>query len=198
MKKKVVGIIMIALTLSVLILWETWGEEQFIYDEILTLKNDVYEGEEITSDMIKVIRVEKPNERVLRPKDIYSLCQMRSRNFIPKGEAIYWDFFQPNTLSYRPNTSLNVLSVPPSWLIDMPQSIKRGDKAIFYVDGSLILEATVIHVKTEDNEEIKYSDLDRLNASGKIERFEILASVIDIDILSNLAEEGKKFLVTYR
>lgn len=198
MRKKFIGILMIVITLTILVIWELWGEELILYDEVIALKNDISEGTIITSDMFKTIKVEKTNERALKPDDIEKLCQMQARSFIPKDEKLYSEYFQPNIFSHGTNTNLSVLSIPSGWLVNMPQSIKRGDRAFFYADGKIILEATVIHVKSEDNTEIKYSDVNRLNASGIIGLIEILITPDQIETICGYANNGEKLLMTYK
>lgn len=198
MKKKFIGIIMIVLTLSVLIAWEMWGEEYFLYSEILVLKNDIQENTIITDKMLKTVKVEKADERALKSSDLESIISKKSKQYIPSDVPIFKEYFEEKEYSYGDDTNLSVLSIPSNWLHVMPQSIKRGDRAFFYSDGNLISECTVIHVKDADNTEIQYSDVERLLPSGNISLIEILTTEEQIEKMSKIVNEDKKFLVTYK
>ncbi len=197
MRKKVIGLALIFVSLATLGFWELWGRENMTYEEILVFSNDVAKGTVITADMIKTKRVEDPDENAMRTKDWEGIVGLEAIQYVPKGTALYEEFFQDQAFSVGDEKGQYILSIPNEWLKSYPQTLRRGDKVYFYCDGEIVTWALVAYAKDSSNQEVNDLDDERLNATATVSLVEIIVDEEKALSLGRLADEGKRFVLLY-
>ncbi len=167
------------------------------YEEILVFSNDVAKGTVITADMIKTKRVEDPDENAMRTKDWEGIVGLEAIQYVPKGTALYEEFFQDQAFSVGDEKGQYILSIPNEWLKSYPQTLRRGDKVYFYCDGEIVTWASVAYAKDSSNQEVNDLDDERLNATATVSLVEIIVDEEKALSLGRLADEGKRFVLLY-
>ena len=66
MKKRIVGLLLIAASLSCLGFWEFWGREYFSCEKILVLREDAARNVSVEENMLEIVLMEHPPEDALR------------------------------------------------------------------------------------------------------------------------------------
>ncbi len=197
MKRKIVGIVLICIALLVLGFWELWGRQNIGYDEILTFKEDVSKSSIIGEKMLTTKKVEKAAGDALRPGDEAKVIGKESRHYIPQGESLYSEYFADSRLTTGGISEGLVLSLPEDWLKTYPQTLKRGDDVIFCIGGAIVTKAVVAYARDGNNNEVVYSENERLSASAAVSVIEVIISEKQALKLANLAEKGNKFVLLY-
>ena len=197
-KKKVAGITIIILTLFLLGFWEFWGRENFMFKEVLVLRNPVSENVTITREMLTTKLIENPHRGVLYPGDIEKIENLVSKQYIPPGEVLYSEYFQEKTFSVGKETGKYILSIPNDWLRSYPQTLRRGDRAFFYCNGEIVTDAMVAYARDSSNQEVMSTDDERLTGSAEVSLIEIIVDDKQARLLGNLADKGNKFVLLYR
>ena len=197
MKRKIAGIVLICIALLVLGFWELWGRQNIRYDEILTFKEDVSKSSIIGEKMLTTKKVEKAAGDALRPGDEARVIGKESRHYIPQGESLYPEYFADSRLTTGGISQGLVLSLPEDWLKTYPQTLKRGDDVIFCIGGSIVTKAVVAYARDGNNDEVVYSENERLSASAAVSVIEVIVSEKQALKLSNLAAKGNKFVLLY-
>ena len=59
MKRRIAGIVLVALSVGALGFWELWGRENITYDKVLVLKEASPKNTLISADMLRVKKVDK-------------------------------------------------------------------------------------------------------------------------------------------
>ncbi len=197
MRRKIAGIIMIVLSLGALGFWELWGRENLSYRSILVFKEPHEAYTLVTDDMLREIRVERASSGALGPKDRNRILGMETRQYVPAGQELDIQYFRDTMFRTGLKEDSFVLRVPDLWMVSCPESIKRGDKAFFYLGEELLCETRVIHVKDSYGREITYSGLDRYYPTGRMNLIEVMLSGENVRKLSMLAEKGNRFTIIY-
>ena len=55
--KRIIGVVVVIVSVFTLIAWEKWGKDRFLYDEILVLNKNVEKGTVITEEMLSEKRI---------------------------------------------------------------------------------------------------------------------------------------------
>ena len=56
--KKIIGIVLIAASISALIAWEKWGKTQLLYDEVLVCRENISRGTVMREDMFETVKMD--------------------------------------------------------------------------------------------------------------------------------------------
>ena len=122
---------------------------------------------------------------------------LETRHFVAGNQELHAEYFQEKIFRTGEEFDRYVLSIPDTWLMSQPDTLKRGDKAFIFLGEELILETSVAHVKDNYGMEVTYSDRERFYPSGKAERIEILVSSEQMKKLDLLAKKGNRFTLIY-
>lgn len=128
MKKTAIGIVLIALSIAGMLWWELVGRDSVMYTEVLTLSRDADVGTEITRDMLEIKKTTTPTLRSLRLSDAQSVIGKETVSYIPKGAELFSEFFEDGSLVVHEELGQYIFSIPSSWLVSYPQTLRRGDK----------------------------------------------------------------------
>ena len=188
---------MIVLSIGALGFWEIWGRENLSYRNILVFKESHEPYTLVTEDMLQEIRVERATSKALRPGDRNRVIGMETRQYVPGMQELNMDYFRDPVFRTGFKEDSFVLKVPEVWLVTCPESIKRGDKAFFYLGEELLCEARVIHVKDSYGQEITYSGPERYYPTNRMDLIEVMMNAENIRKLSGLAEKGNRFTIIY-
>ena len=197
MRRKIAGILMILLSIGGLGFWELWGRENLSYRNILVFKEPHEAYTVVTEEMLQEIRVERASSKALKPGDRNRLLGLETRQYVPAGQELNMEYFRETIFRTGLLEDSFVLKVPDVWLVSCPESIKRGDKAFFYLGEELLCEARVIHVKDSYGREITYSGLERYYPTGRMSFMEVMINAENMRKLSALAEKGNRFTIIY-
>lgn len=176
--KRIVGIVLIALSIFTLISWEKWGKAKFLYDEVAVFREDVAKGTLISQDMFEIVRWPNKDEDALKEKDIKGIVGKVSSQNIRKETPIYKEYFIENQLLPSGGDDKYIFSIPSSWIEGCPESIGRSDRVYFYAVGQFITNAMVLSGKNENGD------------------FNIIATNEQIAALSKIAQGGTRLVIS--
>ena len=197
MKKRIAGIVLIALSVGTLGFWELWGRENITYDRVLVLKESLPKNTLITADMLRERKVEKAGEGAIGAEQRNEIVGLETSQFVPAGTELYREYFRESIFTVGEEQGKYILSVPSQWLKAFPQTLRRGDRAFFYCGGEPVTDAVVAYVRDGTNQEVYYGDDERLTSSSSVSLFEIIVDKEQAALLGKLAEKGNKFVVLY-
>lgn len=191
-KKTIIGISLIALSIALFVFLQFFG----MYPKVLALSKDYDRGQEIKmEDVIKVKVLKKSQGQIT---DISMLKDKASLQKMKKGEPIYLDYLQDKDMLTAQGGDKYIFSMPEDWLVSYPQSLRRGDTAYIYSEGTLITQAKVAYVKDRDNLEVTSTDKDRLGATGLVSGIELIVDNDQAETLSLIGEGGGTFVILYK
>lgn len=222
----VLGIIFILLSIASMYYWESQGRKHFLYSEVVVLNQSMEEGDVITSEMLETISIDRQSimEGAVLEKD--EVIGKKASHYIPGYSQLSPSYFLDEEEII--GSDEYIFTVPESWIITFPNSLRRGDIIYFYPvkipdskedsahiapqhenitdlydykikDESSILESRVAYLKDSGNREIvTTSSEDRYDASSKIAAIEIIATFEDVSYLKELADSDYKFIILYK
>jgi len=198
MKKTYLGIILIVISLVGIMGWEFVGRDRLLYTEILTVNSDIEQGTVITQDMLGIKKVSAASSKSYRVADASKVIGKEATSYLPVGAELYEAYFEDRSLVVHEDKGEYILSIPASWLVANPQTLRRGDEVTFLLkDGTRVTKATVVYVKDGSNIEVT-SDKERLTATSTVSVIEIIATEADAKMLTALAAEGNQFVLIYQ
>lgn len=177
--KKVIGILLIAVSIAALFTWEKWGKAQFLYDEVLVCSRNIAKGTILREDMFQTVKMELAEKDYITPKEKESLLGKEAAAFIHKGVPLFQEYFVQTELAPGGRNGTYVLAVPGEWLYAVPSSLRRGDRAYFFLGSGLVTSAPVTLVNQE-----KHS-------------VEIVVTDQQARQLSEAAKSGEKLVLAY-
>ena len=188
---------MILLSLGALGIWELWGREAFSYRQIAVLKETAEAHTEITSEMIKPKKVESVTKGAILWNQADELIGLETGQFVAGDLELHPEYFREPEFRTGKKYDKYILMIPDTWLMSIPESIRRGDRAFFYLGEKLICETSVAHVKDSYGQEITDSTYSRYYPSGTVKTVEVIVSSKQMEELDRLAKKGNRFTVTY-
>lgn len=197
MKRRIAGILIIVLSVGALGFWETWGRENLSYHKIAVLKESIEADTEITQEMLLPKKVESTTEGAISWDRASELIGMESRHFVAGDLELHREYFREPEFKVGKKYDRYILMIPEPWLMSYPESIKRGDKAFFYLGEKRVISCSVAHVKDSYGQEIVYSDLKRYHPSGTIKSIEVIVSSSQMEKLNRLFKKGNRFTLIY-
>ena len=188
---------MIVLSLGALGFWELWGRENLSYRTCAVLYDSLEAHTIITEDMLRPKKIENMSKGAIPWKRAGELIGLETRQFVAGDQELHPEYFGDPELRIGKQFNRYVLSIPETWLMSRPETIRRGDRAFFYLGKKLICETAVIHVKDSYGQEITYSDRDRFYPSGRVSELEIIVSAEQMKKMDLLAAKGNRFTLIY-
>jgi hypothetical protein len=196
-RKKIFGLILIILSLMGMFVWEVKGRDMVTMEEILVLKENTDKSRIITDEMLVATKVREVSKEAIRPKDKDKIVGLESVQFVHKAAPLFIEYFEDDELVVDAKSNQYVMAIPNKWLLSYPQSLRRGDTAIFYVDGNKVTSAKVVYAKDGTNKEVVSNDSTRLDGSSNISLVEIIVDEEKANELSTLASLGNRFVIMY-
>lgn len=197
MKKKIAGILLIVLSVGALGFWEIWGRENLSYRKVAVLKESLDAHTIISSEMLKPKKVDSPSNGAIPWEKADSIAGLETKQFVAGNQELHPEYFQEVKFRTGEEFDRYVLSIPDTWLISQPDTLRRGDRAFIFLGEEMICETDVAHVKDNYGMEVTYSDRERFYPSGRTERVEILVSSDQMKKLDLLAKKGNRFTLIY-
>lgn len=148
--RKIIGILLVLISIGALLTWEKWGKKQFLYDEILVLSENTPKGTVITEEMLESVRIDSGENDAIKISDADKIIGRESAFFIHKGVPLFSQYFEEEGLTAGSESGRFVLAIPEEWQISSPQTITKGDRAYFYVGGRFVTSALVFFVSAEE------------------------------------------------
>ena len=196
MKKTIIGIALIVISLGGIIAWEMFGREAVMMSEVLVFNQNVQEGTVITQDMLSVKEVIDPIDGALTVNDATSLIGMAASQYIPFKAELVSEYFEDPTLSVNSAADEYIYTITTSLVKTLPQSVKKGDTVYLYYDGELLVKAPIISVKDSSGQVITYDAYG--NASGTVAILELKVNSQSVTLLSQVAEDGLTVTAVYQ
>ena len=188
---------MIILSIGALGFWELWGRENISYHKVAVLKSSQEAHTLITEDMLRPKKMEDPSAGAVPWDKAGNLVGLETRCFIAGNQELHSENFRKSVYRTGKEADRYVLSIPDTWLMSQPDSLKRGDRAFIFLGEELICETWVAHVKDSYGMEVTYDDSNRFYPSGRPEKIEILVSCEQIKKLDALVKKGNRFTMIY-
>ena len=140
--KRMVGIFLILISIAGLFVWEKWGKEQFAYEEVLVLQENVEKGPIIEAEMLttKKMHIEEDYLSIDKQQDIIG---KQAAAFIHKGVPIFAEYLQVPHLSPDQQSGRYAFALSPEWIASKPETLSRGDKVFFFYQGNYVTWAWV-------------------------------------------------------
>ena len=219
-----VGIFIVLIISLLVFFWESFGRYKVLYTSVITLKQDVNKGTVITKDMLQTVSFEK-NKLIKNPiVNSADIVGKVSKHYIPQNSPLSKLYFDNVNLVTDKNSFIT--KIPNDWILSVPNTIRRGDKAAIYLSkdntasitnnstlntytqdqlnsvksnlGSKLIETTVAYAKDSNNKEVQdQSNQDRLNGSSKIDSVEVILTADELTMMQQYALAGNKFIIVY-
>ena len=193
MKKTVIGIVLIFVSLAGIIGWEMFGRDQIIYDEIVVLNQDVEAYTTITADMLSSRKVYHPSNEVLRVEVAEQLVGTVSTQFIPKDVELVVRYFEPKNSMI--SASEYVFSLPVESLLAYPRSLSKGDTVYLQYREDAVFSSQVLCLKDANGNDI--TNVNRETLSAPFETVELKISYNELEEIAALLDDGAKMILTY-
>lgn len=177
--KRLLGLLIIVVSIVSLISWEKWGRDRFLNESILVLRENVPAGTLIEDSMLEEKPMGSTETGYIEVDEKWKIVGMESAGFIHKGMPLYMEYFCDAFSDASEKNNRIEVTVEDSWLFGMPRGIKRGDQVFFYHGKENVLSAHVSRV-AED---------------GK--SFGVIVQKDLVPILAELVYEGEKLVVSY-
>ena len=176
--KQVIGIVLIVISILGLIAWEKWGKDQFLYDDVLVLRDNVEPGTVITASMMTTKKM-NVTEDFLAVEEKENLIGMETAAFVHKGVPLFAEYFQEPKLSPSEQRGDYALALSQDWILSKPETLSRGDRVFFFCGEEVLTSAYVSAIGTE----------------GLIE---VIVNAQQAAKISKVVSEGKKLVLTYQ
>ncbi len=196
-KRQIIGIVMIVVSISSFFAWEKWGRDSFLYSELIVLNQNVSSNNMIDESMLDTKKTNYVPEGAYLSGQESEIIGMCANHFINEGAAIFSENLIEDKFAIKYGEDRHVMAIPNDWLASYPQTLRRGDTAYFYDTGVLITEAVVVYARDGSNQEVLSQDNDRLLSTAVVSLVEVIVSNEQANLLSQLASEGKKFVLLY-
>lgn len=175
--KRVIGILLIVISLMGMMAWERWGKSEFLYDEVLVLRKNVEKGTIITEKMLTAKKL-NIDEDYLAYEDRKEIVGKQAAAFVHQGVPLFEEYFEEPKLSADEKRGTFVLALTQECILAKPETLSRGDKVFFFF-GKDFVTAAYVSVTDEDGVEVI---VDRKQAAS----------------LSEIINEGGKLVLAYQ
>ena len=135
--KRIIGVVVVIVSVFTLIAWEKWGKDRFLYDEILVLNKNVEKGTVITEEMLSEKRIGGTEKDCLSADDREYVIGQEAAFFVHKGVPLFREYFQQSSLSADEERGQYLLSVPADWLTCMPGRWEEETRSSFFAAAIL-------------------------------------------------------------
>ena len=196
--KRIIGLVLVALSLGAICFWEFWGRENISYDSVAVLRSSVSSGTIIKESMIKERKVDKATEGAILYSEKDEISGLQSKQFIPQGAELHREYFEESQFQIGGESGKCILTIPMEWVAAYPQTIARGDKVIFYGDDGMLTSCVAAHVRDNSNQEISYDD-ERFASTSNVALIEVIVDEEQAALLTDYVrdEEKEKLIIMY-
>lgn len=177
--RRLLGILIIILSIVSLITWEKWGKFKLISDTILVVQENVQPGTLIEEKMLTEKKMQIDESDCIKETDKYKIIGKEATGFIHKGVPLFEEYFSDSESDPSYENDRFLITVEDSWMLGMPSGIKRGDEVILLHGKNVVISAKVSQVGTD----------------GK--SFGIIVNTADAMKLSELVYQGEKLVAAY-
>lgn len=196
MKKTIIGIIIMTLSLGGIIFWEAFGREELLFTDVLVLNQDTEAYTEISEDMLAIKKVYMPNKLNYTINNLNDVVGKQTTQFVPKGTELHQRYLQDPELIVNEETDEYVFSLSVSNLKAYPRSIAKGDNVYVYYRDYQVLKTTVLGLRDSNGNEVMQSN-DRTVLTGQIASIEIKAGKKKVEELSYMLDKGNVLSLSY-
>lgn len=167
--RRIIGILLIIVSIAAVISWEKWGKNRFLYDSVLVFREDVAKGVTVEKEMLKTVRMDTPVDGWIAPAKQEQILGRQTATFIRGGMPLFPENFGREELLADGKRGTYILAVSPAWISSAPQSLRKGHRVTFFSRGEKITAAYVTETFGEDGFEIVVTDeqAERLSAAVK-------------------------------
>lgn len=123
------GISIVALMLALIFYWETYGRSAFLYENVVVLKDDVKKGTIIEKEMITTQSYEKGKLIKDPVREGEFIVGKEAKHFVPGNTPLSSLYFDNSEVVL--DKGYFVAKIPNEWILSVPDSIRRRDKAAF-------------------------------------------------------------------
>ena len=176
--KRVMGMFLIVLSLLGLMVWEKWGKNEFLYDDVLVLRDNIQQGTIINESMLTA-RQMNIDEDYLTYEERKEIIGKQAVAFVHQGVPLFEEYFTEPNLSPDESRGAYVLALPQDWILSKPETLSKGDKVFFFYGKRLVTAAFVAEPNVESSVEVI---VDQKQAAA----------------LSEIANEGGKLVLVYQ
>ena len=177
--KKIIGIVLILVSIAALFTWEKWGKNKFLYEDVLVFTQNIDKGTVITEDMISSKKMDVSEADQLKSTDKKQIIGREAAFFVHKGTPLFKEYFIEEGLTADETQDRYILSVPTDWLLSAPKTLGRGDRAYFYFNGKFVTSALISFVEEERKS------------------YEVVVSSKQAEALCKIASRGDEMVITY-
>ncbi len=124
------GLGLVVLAMGTFIVWEVWGKEAILYEDVLVLSQELERGQIVNSGNLTWVKVDRfhiPESAIL---DSGMVIGQAARHFVPAGIPLHPLFFEDPALSLAKDQFIAAL--PRDWIHSVPGSLRRKDRVVFY------------------------------------------------------------------
>lgn len=177
--KRVIGVLLILVSIGALVTWEKWGKNRFLYDEVLVLNQNVEKGTVITAEMLEKKHMDVSEKDCVGAEELQAVIGREAAFFVHKNTPLFREYFQTEGLTADESRGRYILTIPSSWLAVLPRALSKGDRAYFYCSGREVTSALTSAVDLEN---------------GSVD---VVVSSRQAAELSALAQSGEKLVIIY-
>lgn len=177
--KRLIGVLIIILSIISLITWEKWGKFKLISDTVLVLEKNVPAGTLIEEKMLAEKKMQIDENDYIRSDEKSNIVGKEASGFIHKGVPLFVEYFADSESDPSIVNNRVLITVEESWMLGMPAGIKRGDEVILMHGSDVAVKAKVSQVSTD----------------GK--SFGIIVNKDQAGIISELVYQGEKLVAAY-
>lgn len=202
--KTLLGCLLLIVSIAAMIGWELYGRDMIYYDQVVVMKTNVNKGHIIVPEDIEYKKLD--NNSILQGaiKDTKKLIGMETLNYIAENGQVVEQYVVDSKYSLKENE--RIMQLPKSWIISLPETIRRRDKIFIYAinenesssDKYYILKAIVAYVKDNNNKEIYDISSNRFEGSSNISDIEIIISDEDFSKMQTFIKNGYKLIIMYK
>lgn len=160
-----IGTIVIVVMLAMIGFWESYGRQKLLYKEVVVFKENVNRGDVVSDNML--VTVNRPSSDVFKAAitNKEQILNKGVNHFIPAGATLHPSLFDDPKLIGDKNSV--VFKVPNEWILSVPDTIRRGDKAIIYeVDAETVKSITGIN-KAQKQDELSTTQGEQVDGNLK-------------------------------
>ena len=188
----IVGILLIAVSVSTFIFWEVKGRELVFREDLVVAVKDIRSGEELTRENLGVVSIDDDDviAGAVAGEAIDALVGKTARQYIPQGAQLNKAFVaEEGDLVISGDESIFAIK---GKMIDMvSSSLRRGDRVKIYGNSGKeeLGEFTVAFVKDSSDREVK--NLESLKNDEPVDREDSNYKISSVEIICTSQEYAK-------
>lgn len=184
--KAIVGLLLIILSITAMLFWETQGREILLYEEVIAAQTDIPAGTRILEEMIGTMPVLEENriEGSFGPNQRQQIVGQVTRQLILKDTQISSRYFSKAGLMLKQDESVFVIE--PQWVSMRSSSLRRGDRIHIYTANGKELVGSYQVAFVKDNAEREVKSIDTNSENSPLERQDGTSVISRIEVITTL------------